>query len=86
MALTKQNARKLHDMAENALVALEDTDEIPVPAYVNKLIGDAESALRRLRDACAEKPDDDRVREAMGLPPATRDDTPSLDKPWWDER
>lgn len=73
-----KQAGKLHDMAEAALVALEDSDEIAVPAYVNKLIGDAEKALRKLMEACADEPDDDRVREAMGLPPLLRDDSPSL--------
>ena len=68
---TKQNAGKLHDMAEAALVALEDSDGIPVPAYLNKLIGDAEKALRAIMEACAEEPDDDRVRQALGLPNAS---------------
>lgn len=70
-SFTKQHAGKLHDMAEAALVALEDSDEIPVPAYVNKLIGVAERALQAIMDACAEEPDDDRVRQALGLPNAS---------------
>lgn len=71
-------AHKLHDLAEEALVALADSDEIAVPGYLNKLIGDAEKALRAIMDACADEPDDERVREAMGLPPLSRDDSPSL--------
>ena len=71
-------ADKLHDMAEAALVALEDSDEIAVPGYINKLIGDAEKALRAIMKACADEPDDDRAREAMGLPPLMRPDSPSL--------
>ena len=73
-----KQADKLHDMAEAALVALEDSDEIAVPAYINKLIGDAEKALRKLMEACADEPDDDRVREAMGLSSLAHDDSPSL--------
>ena len=73
-----KQAHKLHDMAEAAHVALEDSDEIAVPAYINKLIGDAEKAMRAIMDACADEPDDERAREAMGLPPLSRDDSPSL--------
>lgn len=69
--MTKQHTGKLHDMAEAAMVALQDSDEIPVPAYLNKLIGDAEKALQAIMDACAAEPDDDRVRQALGLPNAS---------------
>ena len=58
--MTKQHAAKIYDMAEAAQVAIQDADEIPVPAYLNKLIGDAEKALRAIMDACADEPRADR--------------------------